>query len=196
MATKSTRSPDWESLIKRLTAVAFGWFYDRRCSDDESVLPGTGMSARDLAYNAILELLKNEGQYNPKSDEDRFRLIYTIMWRDFIDLVRKGRAHDRTVILDAAVDAEGRSELENLPDTRDDFVSAEAASVARSLYPLTDGDPQLKNLIDAVAMFDRSDRDEQADMLGVTATEITNMKKRLKYRRATRHPVAHESVES
>ena len=89
MIMKSTCSPHWESLIKRLTAVAFGWFYDRRCSDDESVLPGTGVSARDLAYNAILEFLKNEGQYNPTSDEDRFRLIYTIMKRDFIDLVRK-----------------------------------------------------------------------------------------------------------
>lgn len=196
MAMKSTRSPDWESLIKRLTAVAFGWFYDRRCSDDESVLPGTGVSARDLAYNAILEFLKDEGKYNPKSDEDRFRLIYTIMWRDFIDLVRKGRAHDRTVILDAAIAADGRSEFENLPDSRDDFASAEAASVARSLYPLTDGDPQLKNLIDAVAMFDCRDRDEQADMLGVTPAEITNMKKRLKYRRATRQRAARASVES
>lgn len=196
MAMKSTRAPDWESLIKRLTAVAFGWFYDRRCSDDESVLPGTGMSARDLAYNAILELLKNEGQYNPKSDEDRFRLIYTIMWRDFIDLVRKGRAHDRTVIQDAAIDADGRSEFENLPATADDFASTEAASVARSLYPLTDGDTQLKNLIDAVAMFDCLDRDAQADMLGVTPAEITNMKKRLKYRRATRQRAAHARVES
>ena len=196
MAMKSTCSPHWESLIKRLTAVAFGWFYDRRCSDDESVLPGTGVSARDLAFNAILEFLKNEGQYNLKSDEDRFRVIYTIMKRDFIDLVRKGRAHDRTLILDAAVDANGRSEFENLPDTRDDFASAEAASVARSLYPLTDGDPQLKNLIDAVAMFNCCDRDEQADLLGVTPTEVTNMKKRLKYRRATRQRTARARVES
>ncbi len=196
MAMKSTPSPDWESLLKRLTAVAFGWFYDRRCSDDESVLPGTGVSARDLVYNAYLEFLKNEGEYKPKSDEDRFRVIYTIMRRDFIDLVRKGRSHDRTVILDAAVDAEGRSEFENLPDSRDDFASAEAASVARSLYPLTDGEEELKNLIDAVAMFDCRDRDEQADMLGVTPAEITNMKKKLKYRRATRQRPAQAKLES
>ena len=121
MAMKSTPSPDWESLLKRLTAVAFGWFYDRRCSDDESVLPGTGVSARDLVYNAYLELLKNEGEYKPKSDEDSFRVIYTVMRRDFIDLVRKGRSHDRTVILDASVDAECRNEFENLPDNMQEF---------------------------------------------------------------------------
>lgn len=195
MAMKSTPSPDWESLLKRLTAVAFGWFSDRGCGDDESVLPGTGVSARDLVYSAYLEFLKNEDEYKPKSDGDRFRVIYTIMRRDFIDLVRKGRSHHRTVILDAAIDAEGQSEFENLPSTGDDFASAEAASVARSLYPLTDGDPQLKNLIDAVAMFDCRDRDEQADMLGVTPAEITNMKKKLKYRRATRARIG-SSVES
>lgn len=193
---KSTRSPDWESLLKRLTAVAFGWFADRRCNDDESVLPGTGVSAKDLVYSATLEFIKKEGQYRVKSDEDRFRVIYTIMWRDFLDLVRKGREHDRTVILDAAIDSDGRSQFEKLPDSADNFASAEAASVARSLYPLTDGEQELKDLIDAVAIFDCRERDEQANLLGVTLKEITNMKKKLQYRRARRRRTIHAKLES
>ncbi len=193
---KSTCSPDWESLLKRLTAVAFGWFADRGCTDDESVLPGTGVSAKDLVYSATLEFLKKEGQYRVKSDEDRFRVIYTIMWRDFVDLVRKGREHYRTVILDAALDADGGSQFENLPDSKDSFASAEAASVARSLYPLTDGEQGLKDLIDAVAILDRREREDQAYLLDVTPEEITNMKKKLKYRRARRRRPTPAKLES
>jgi len=45
-------------------------------------------------------------------------------------------------------------------------------------------------------MFDCRYRDEQADMLGVTPAEITNMKKKLKYRRATRQRPAQARLES
>src|SRR6267154_192998 len=97
-------SPDLESLISRLTGVALGWFGQRNCRGEDAVLPGTGISAPDLAYNAVLEFLKNEHKYRVKSDKDRFRLMVTIMKRDFIDLVRPGCEHSRTVILDAEHD--------------------------------------------------------------------------------------------
>lgn len=188
---KYSQSPEvnWESLLKRLTAVAFGWFGDRGCGNDESVLPGTGMSAKELAYSATLEFLKKESEYRPKSDDERFRLILTIMKRDFIDLVKKGREFQRTVILDATKDGDGRSEFENLPAPDDGFASAEAALVAYTLYPLTDGEQELIDLIDAVTRCGCRKKEEIADLLSTSPEEVTRRQKKLKYRRARRqHP--------
>lgn len=192
---KYSQSPEvnWESLLKRLTAVAFGWFGNRGCSDDESVLPGTGMSAKELVYSATLEFIKKEGEYRPKSDEDRFRLILTIMKRDFIDIVRRLGKH-KTITLDAVRD-DGRNEFENLPDPNDGFASAEAASVARSLYPLTQGEQELKDVIDAVAVFGCRKREDIADLLSTSPEEITKRQKKLKYRRARQQRIAQAKLE-
>jgi hypothetical protein len=153
------------------------------------------MSAKELAYSATLEFIKKQDEYRPKSDGDRFRLILTIMWRDFIDLVKKGREFQRTVILDDAVGGNGQSELEKLPDPTDGFASAEAASVARSLYPLTDGEQELKDVIDAVAVFGCRKREDIADLLSTSPEEITKRQKKLKYRRARRQRPAQAKLE-
>lgn len=183
---KSTLSPEtdpWKSLLKRLTAVAFGWFKDRGCSNYESVLPGTGMSAIDLAFNARLELIKNQSKYHLTSDDDRFRLMVTIMRNDFCDLVKRLETK-RTVFLGATSDCDGRGELENLADPNSGFASAEAALAARSLYPLAEGEQELIDLIDAVAIFGHRKREDISDLLGVSPEEVTKRQKKLKYRRA------------
>jgi len=181
---KVMRTPDinWQSLLKRLIAVAFGWFNSRGCHDDEAMLPGTGMSAKELAFKARLEFIKNESRYHTKSDEDRFRLMVTIMRNDFFDLVKRLETK-RTVFLNSTTDDGG---LENMPDPNSGFANTEAASVARSLYPLAEADQELLDLIDAVAIFGCRKREEIADLLGVSAQEITNRQKKLKYRRARR----------
>jgi len=71
---KPLQSPEvnWQSLLKRLTAVAITWLSGQPGWNDDSVLPGTGMSAKDLAYAAVLEFLKNEEKYHPRSDQERF----------------------------------------------------------------------------------------------------------------------------
>lgn len=181
----SSQSPNWESLLVRLTAVAIGWFGNEHCRDQEAVLPGTGMSAVELAHEATVVFIKKQDQYRVKSDEDRFRIIKTIMRHDFLDLVKDGRAYKRTVILDSTQENDP-SPLENLPDPNDGFVSAEAASVARSLYPLTNGEQELKDLIDAVAILGLYKKKDIADFLGKSSTEVTNMQKKLKYRREQR----------
>ena len=182
MKVTKTGDVNWKSLLTRLTAVAFGWFNNRGCRDDEAVLPGTGMSAKDLAFKARLEFIKNESKYQTKSDEDRFRIMVTIMRNDFFDLVKRLETK-RTVFLDSAADGRG---FENLPDPNSGFATAEAASVARSLYPLAEGERELIDLIDAVAIFGCRKREEIADLLAVSPQEITNRQKKLKYRRARR----------
>jgi hypothetical protein len=181
---KAKNSPDWESLLKRLTAVALGLFGDRQCRGDEAVLPGTGVSAKDLVYGAILEFLKKEPQYRVKSDEDRFRLIVTIMKRDFFDLVKPRREHSRTVILDEEHDGGLSRKLANQQDSKEVFASADAASEAKKLYHLAEGEKELIDLIDAAAEFGHLKKEDIAYLLGVTPDQLTNMQKKLRYRSA------------
>jgi hypothetical protein len=184
---KAKNSPDWESLLKRLTAVALGLFGDRQCRGDEAVLPGTGVSAKDLVYGAILEFLKKEAEYRVKSDEDRFRLIVTIMKRDFFDLVKPRREHSRTVILDAEHDGGLSAKLANQQDSQEIFELAEARSEAKRFYHLAQGEKELVDLIDAAAEFGHLKKEDVAHLLGVTSNQLTNMQKKLRYRRARPH---------
>lgn len=181
-------SPDWESLLKRLTAVALGWFGQRNCHGEEAVLPGTGTSAQDLAYNALLEFLKNQHRYRVKSDEDRFRLTVTIMKRDFFDMVKPRREYSRTVILDAAYDGGLSQRLAEEEDTRNVSAAADVASEAKRFYHLAEGEQLLIDFIDAAAEFGHLKREEIADLIGVTPGELTNMQKKLRYRQARPHP--------
>ncbi|SRR5216683_271563 len=187
---RGTKPPDWESLLKKLTAVSLGLFGDRQCRDDEAVLPGTGASAKELVYGAILEFLKKEAEYRVKSDEDRFRLIVTIMKRDFFDLVKPRREHSRTVILDEEHDGGLSAKLAHQQDSKKVFEVAEARSEAKRLYHLAQGEKELIDLIDAAAEFGHLKKEDIASLSGVTSNELTNMQKKLKYRRA--HPHRHE----
>jgi hypothetical protein len=181
------KPPDWHSLLKRLTAVALGLFGDRNCRDEEAVLPGTGTSAKDLAYGAILEFLKKESEYRLRSEEDRFKLIVTIMKRDFFDLVKPRREHNRTVILDDEHDDGLSQKLANEQDSKDVFSAAEAASEAKRFYHLAEGEQELIDLIDAAAAFGHLKKEDLASLLGVTSNQLTNMQKKLRYRRARPH---------
>lgn len=176
----SPRDIDWTSLLTRLVDRAIKWFQDERCFGEDSVLPGTSQSAIDLAQNALLEFFNGKKvQWRPKSpDEDPFPLVLKVMRHDFLDLIKR-KEYRQTVILDATRDGEGRSELENLPGKNDGFVSAEAASLARSLYPLIKGDQGLKDLIDAVCILGLRKREEIAEFLGVSPQEITDCQRRL-----------------
>jgi CRP-like cAMP-binding protein len=72
------------------------------------------------------------------------------------------------------------NELENLPGPNNGFASAEATSVARVLYPLAEGEQELIDLIDAVAIFGCRKREDLADLLAVSPQEITKRQKRLR----------------
>lgn len=56
--------------------------------------------------------------------------------------------------------------------------------MARGLYPLAQGEQQLIDLIDAVAICGCRKREDIADLLQVSPEEVTNRQKKLKYRRA------------
>lgn len=178
------RDIDWDSLFERLTACALRWFRDEFCFDEEAVLPGTAGSAVELAYNAALEFFKGEKvKWRPKTpDEDPFPLIVRVMRNDFLDLIKRSE-YRRTVIMDAEAAGDGAAALERLGDESDGFHSAEAASLARALYPLVKGDQELKDYIDAVCILGLRKREEIADVLGIEPRKVTDIQRRLEDKR-------------
>ena len=184
---KSSRLPriDWTSLLKKLTAVAAGWFVNEKCYGADSMLKGIGSSPVDLAHNAAMEFFRKLDKYNPQSEEECFRLSLRIMRNDFLDLIKK-RSYQTTEIIDGTSDNETFSQLENTPATNDGFVSAEAALVAHDYYPLAEGEQELIDVIDAVVRCGCEKREDIADLLGITPLEVSNRREKIKYRRDAR----------
>src|SRR5688572_20836325 len=95
---------NWDSLLRRLTACAAKWFLQENCLDEEAVLPATGKSAKELAFEVLTEFIKGNielvQQSDVMSEGELFSLLRRVMRHDFLDLVKKGRAYKRTTVLD------------------------------------------------------------------------------------------------
>lgn len=183
MVDKRFTNIDWIRLITRLVGVAVRLFMQEKCYDDDAMLSGTGQSAKDLAYGAILEVLKDDTiQWKPRGEnDDPFPLFVTVMRHNFLDLVKDGREHKRTTILDPN-DKKGerkQKDLANLPDDKDQFSSAEAAALAHKIYPCLTGDAELKDYVDAVLIFDLHKREDIAVLLGTTSEDISRRRRKL-----------------
>jgi hypothetical protein len=172
-------------LLDRLVSTALKWFKQEKCNEDESVMPGTGQSAKDLAYGALLHMLNNDPEWRPKKpDEDPFPLLVTVMRHDFLDLVKKSE-YKRTAVMSPYSDEETPEALDQLPDLKDSYVSAEAALLAQDLYPLVEGDQDLKDYIDAVLLLGIFKPEDVAEALGISDQERRNRQRKLKIRLAT-----------
>src|SRR6266545_2333583 len=138
----------WGLLLKRLTSCAAKWFLQEGCSGDESVLPATGKSAKELAFDAVTEFIKGGITWMPKSDRNAdlelYLVLRKVMRHDFLDLVKEGRPYKRTDVIDpSSPENEGSGGrvnarvLNDLPsDTGGEFYSLNAALVARRIQPL------------------------------------------------------------
>lgn len=175
-------------LVKRLTACAAYWFSQEGCLGAESVLPGTGQSAKDLAFNTLTKFIMGEIKWQPDSEEsankEAYALLKTVMRHDFIDLVKSGREYKRTEVRDLRRESEkGEPTLEDLADdSLNIFYSLGAAVVERQVYPLLEDAPELKEYIQAILYGNCSKREDIAAYLGITPQEVTNRHKKLQKR--------------
>jgi len=192
-------SINWRLLLKSLTACAAKWFLQEGCSGDESILPATGKSAKELAFDAVTEFLKGDIEFHPESKETADKELYLVLRRvmrnDFLDLVRKGRAYQRTDVLDA-MQAEGNKwgnyreppMMEDLADpSSEGFYQLETAMIARRIAPLLEKDPELKEYADAVLNSRNPKRENIATSLGISLQEATNRQRRLRVKLASWH---------
>jgi DNA-directed RNA polymerase specialized sigma24 family protein len=187
---------DWPlllKLLKPLTACAAAWFLTEGIVGRDDVLPATGTSPQEFAFDTVLKFAEGGLKFRPKSAEtyerDLFSFFRTVMWHDFLDLL-KSHGYDKTDVIDAVKATEDQQPgemLEELPDASagDGFHSIEAAAIAMKVLPLVDDDPELKEFIEAVLCFGRTKREDIAEILGVTTQEVTNRKNRLRVRLAS-----------
>ncbi|MDQ3816249.1 MAG: hypothetical protein M3362_00995 [Acidobacteriota bacterium] len=183
-------------LVKRLTACAAKWFLQEGCSGDESVLPATGKSAQELAFDTAMKFIKGEVELRPTSEEsvevELYRLLRRVMRNDFLDLVKEGREYKRTKVLEPSDGGEStwgehgnKLTLADLPGKAEEgFYSLNAAIVARRVLPFIKGDAELENYVDAVLRGGCTKREDIATYLGITVQEVTSLRKKLRLRLA------------
>jgi hypothetical protein len=187
----------WDRLLKRLTACAAKWFLQEGCSGKESVLPATGKSAKELAFDTVSEFIKGRIQWRPtcgeSADFELFLLLRKVMRNDFLDLVKEGRAYKRTDVLDPSTDgndAWGEYDkgptLDNLrADSESGFSSLNAAVVARRVLPLLQEDHELVDYVNAVLVQGCLKREDIATCLQISHQEATNRQRRLRKKLAS-----------
>lgn len=184
-------------LVKRLTACAAKWFLQEGCSGEESVLPATGKSAKELAFDTVTEFIEGKVEWQPTSKEsadiELYRLLRKVMRNDFLDLMKEGREYKRTEVLEPSEGGEGawgeystKPTLANLPgDTEEGFYSLNAAIVARRVLPLVKGDAELEEYVNAVLRGGCTKREDIAAYLGITAQEVTSRRRKLRIKLAS-----------
>ena len=174
---------DWLSLLRKLSAVAINLFRKERLfAAEESVMKGLGKSPSDFAHEAIMEFYANREKYAVPTDGDVFAVVVTILQNNFKDAYRR---HSYKTSTDPSPDDIGQRETAIATD--DGFNSFEANVVAQHFYKYADGDPELKEVLDAAAILAVElngpvKRDDIASLLGITPDEVTKRNHRLQYR--------------
>lgn len=187
----------WASLLKRLTTCAAKWFLEENCLEAESVLPATGQSAKDLAFDTVAAFVRGEIVWEAKSTESvelgLYLLLKKVMRNDFLDLVKERRAYKMTDVLDPSNDGDQSSDefkdlmtLASLPgDAEEEHYRLNAAIVARRILPLVDDDQHLVDYVNAVLVRGCLKREDIAACLQVNPEEITNRQRRLRTKLAS-----------
>ncbi|MCA1636555.1 MAG: hypothetical protein LC802_23415 [Acidobacteria bacterium] len=172
---------DWGVLYQRLLGCAARWFNGRGCPDVDAALPGTAVSARDLASKAILNLLKGAERHPKLLDGDPFPYALRAMRNDFLDLLRREefKRASTTVSLE---DGDNRLALENLAGSDNGLEAAEAASLVNSLGRFLGHDEMLKAYLEVRVVRGVENRADIAYLLGVSAREVTDIQRRLIYK--------------
>lgn len=190
-------SLQWDRLLKRLTGCAARWFLQEGCLGAESVLPATGKSAKELAFDTVTEFIKGRIDWKPKTDEsadfELYLLLKKVMRHDFLDLVKEGRAYKRTDVLDPSTDGkeawgeyDSGPTLDNLSaDSEKDFYGLDAAIVARRVLPLVLDDHHLVDYVNAVLVGRCLKREDIATYLQISPQEVTNRQRRLRKKLAS-----------
>lgn len=169
-------SIDWNLFHAKLTVIALKWFRDEGYYGLESVLKGVGVSAKDLAQTAALELFKNAHKYDFNEEQQCFSLAVTIMRRDFLDFIKKGSYK--------------KTDSGELPDEVNTKCELNETLVANKFYDLAKGDQNLIDFIDAVIFLKTYKREDVADLLCISKQEVTNLQRVLRDRASNNKSLA------
>jgi DNA-directed RNA polymerase specialized sigma24 family protein len=168
-------SIDWNSLVLRLTKAAVR-FVNKK---EDFVVCGVGSSIEDYVIEAVTTLFDKFDTYDLRSEDECFAMAKTIMERDYLDSI-KSSSHKTTEIYDSE---DKTKQFGELPSKTNGFEKLEKDLLARKYYEFANEERDLKDVIDSVVYFDELEPRNIGNLIGVTAQEVNNRKKRLQYNR-------------
>ena len=184
------------ALIEKLTAHALRVFAEQGLGGKGAVMPGVGKSAEDFAYDIVVQYLTG------KIKNRDVPYLFTALRNDIQDQL-KSAAHKTTDHLPSSPQPDpGDGKTKSLDgfqsrQPRMDDVVCEKSYEERARN-LVAGEPDLRELVEAVLDLDLQKPAEIAEALGTTAAEIQARKKRAKRRLMVlnNQEVPHEKQES
>lgn len=168
-------SIDWNSLVLRLTQAAIRFVN----KNEDFVVSGVGSSIEDYVIEAVTTLFDKFDTYDLRNEDECFAMAKTIMEHDYLDSI-KSSSHKTTEIY---VSEDKTKQFEELPSNTNGFEKLEKDLFARKYYEFANEEKDLKEVIDAVVYCDELEPRNIGNLLGVTAQEINNRKRRLQYNR-------------
>ncbi|MBK9214712.1 MAG: hypothetical protein IPM59_03810 [Chloracidobacterium sp.] len=173
----SPPSINWQRVIGKLTYSAMRWMVNKRGVDRNDPII-RGISPGDLAQEAVVEVIEKYAELSKTGTEEEFlKMAHRIMWHDFLDLVKtkEYRARER-------LDEQESEREEEFGEAEKQLQELEDADVIKEFYAIAGDDQELKDYIDAVVELGLYKREAIADILGVSAQEVTNRQRRLNYK--------------
>lgn len=176
---------DFKSLNRRLTAFAVRLFAEHGISGD--VIPGTGISAEDLAAKILLEYCEGTIKHH-SSRGDLITLLCTAIRNDFYDALRKA-SHQKERVPDTTAstndyDQPGEKALETYtdPNPADPVVGLDERRYEEHVLKLFDDEPELRDVCEVIFYLEVYKPSDIAEQLGISVSEFHNRRKRLRTR--------------
>jgi|ERR1051325_732212 hypothetical protein len=181
---------DLGSLLEDLFRHANWLFGQKHCGADDSVMPGTGISSHDLVKAALTQFIVEKGEWRPtalpKAQAELFFFVRRMITNDFLDLLKKGRAFQRTLIIDDSNRGSGTIETRQLPNDDSKCTNPnqdlEDDEISKRAYKAVEGEPDLRDYLDAVLRDSHTKRSTVAKEIGISLDEATRRRDRLKTR--------------
>jgi DNA-directed RNA polymerase specialized sigma24 family protein len=186
---EQSQQPDFKNLAKRLTAYGSVVFAEFALGGKDAIIPGTGMSIEDFVAKTLVEYFIGRIKHH-RSRGALMTVLGTAMRNDIIDALRK-KSHEREEAR-SSVSVDGDSELKKQRKPALDDYTGKAFPDPAAVFDeneyrervrfAVDGEPELKELAEAVLDLELYKPDEIADAVGTTAADIQNRKKKLRRR--------------
>ena len=176
------RGIDWKDVLHRLTLHSRHLFASARAKGYGNALARACVDPDDLARTVLAAVLQNETvKYKPGKGASLTTFLSRVLEDDFKDLLRKGmRLNRRLATLDvtAVRDAELPSEPGVVYELGDDGQSGKVIHLRAAALHAANGNKELEEYLTAAFDCGASKRADQAELLGVPPSIITNRRKR------------------
>lgn len=177
------RGVDWETVVYQVGLRARQLFAAARAKGYGNALARTTVDPDDLAQSVILAVLENKTvSFKPSKGASLSTFLRHVLEDDFKDLLRKGmRLNLRLITLDphSEWDDESGAEPGVIRDIGDESADANIIQLRAAALHAAKGNKALEDYLTAVFDCGASKRADQAELLGVPASEITNRRKQM-----------------